>query len=171
MNIAQKEKKTALRVVLGKATLNDLKQLDAEKDNFYMEFSSNVAKTFPGATVFVAKEPYNSITKKGSGKILGYVICGFLGSPGETRVGQIVNVSVRRGYKGRKIGSKLVGKANGFFLKTGIKKAILTSKNAAQLFYKNHSNYYQRDHTGLQMETRLSRRPAKPKQRRMLLKV
>lgn len=119
-----------LRVLINLANKSDLKELFLEKDEFY---TSILNEPNPKKEIFfIARE--NTPQKK----IVGFVKGRILTEKGE-KLGNVLLISARKGYKGRSIGPKLLGKLNSYFIAKKVKRAELVSFNND--FYMYRSNY------------------------------
>lgn len=120
-----------MNVSINLATPKDIAQLREEMSDFYSDLSNKPLNK--NEFVFIARDP-----KQKTSKILGFVK-GRIIHEGEEKIGEILVVSVRKGFKGKSIGPKLLGKANSYFIAKRIKRAELVSFNNE--FYMKRSNY------------------------------
>ena len=122
-----------LRVSINLANKSDLKELFLERNEFY---TSILNEPNPKKEIFfIARE--NTPARK----IVGFVKGRILNEKGE-KLGNILLISARNGYKGRSIGPKLLGKINSYFIAKKVKRAELVSFNND--FYMYRSNYRSR---------------------------
>jgi len=126
-----KPKLTPLRVSISVAKESDLTELKNEMNSFYTDLTHNPDSK--NEVVFIARE--NTIGKK---RILGFVK-GRIIKENKERLGEVLVISVRKGFKGRAIGPKLLGKVNSYFIARRVKRAELVSFNNE--FYMYRSNY------------------------------
>ncbi len=120
-----------------KATLEDLKLIDSQKELFQIKHPKylNLASKHNNTTTFLAVDP--------KGQVNGFVTALIE----EANVGRILCLYTRKGFERNGIASKLLGKANAFFIRKKIPFARVWSTEEAMLFYKKHSNY--RPQTGM----------------------
>ncbi len=120
-----------LSVSVSVAKKSDLTELKNEMDQFYSKMT-HVPES-KNEVVFVARENVS-----GQRKIVGYVKGRIIKDNGE-KLGEVLVVSTRKGLKHRRIGPKLVGKLNSYFIARRVHRAELVS--LADEFYMKRSNY------------------------------
>lgn len=139
---------------LRKASDSDLKLIEEQKNKFNIQFPNrfSILESKNTTTTFVA---FNN-----KRQIVGFVNLLIDGR----KEGMVVSLYTRVGYERLGIGQKLLGKANGFFIRNKVTKARLWSSTMAREFYKNHTNYKvssQLDPNPLLFETELKSNPRK----------
>lgn len=146
-------KSQKLNVSIHMASPLDITELRKDMEEFYAVMSKNPINK--NEFVFIARDP-----KQKQGKIIGFVK-GRIIHEGEERIGEILVISVRKGFKGRSIGPKLLGKANSYFIAKRIKRAELVSFNDE--FYMKRSNYRARASDADEFESSIKTLEAKLK--------
>jgi hypothetical protein len=149
----------ALNVTISIAKKRDIAELTKEMDQFYSPMIRT--NTPESEIILIARENVS-----GKRRIVGYSQNRII-NDGVERIGNGLIFSVRKGFKNRHIGSKLLGKINSYYISKGIKRAELFSFN--ERFYLK-TNYRPKlsdlDDFGSSMETleaNLKRKEAREK--------
>ncbi|MDD4250789.1 MAG: hypothetical protein PHX27_01200 [Candidatus ainarchaeum sp.] len=148
-------KLSSLKISISIARKKDLIELKKDASQFYAPPRISDSKT---ETIFVARES-NSKEKK----IVGFVTSSTI-NEGREVIGRVNLLSTRKGFDCRKIGSRLLGKTNSFFIARGIKRAELIS--FANKFYAK-TNYRERMCDADEFESSIKTLEAKLKRKKV----
>lgn len=122
-----KKKKLPIRIT--KATSVDMKKLDGSM-NFHL-------KPLPSKS---SRSSRMTLVAKHEGQIVGFMELSAKPTFGRKQ-GTIHTLSVRKGYKGMGIGSRLLGRANSHFIKEGFERVLVRPGFSAKKYWPLHTNY------------------------------
>jgi len=122
-----RKKKLPIRIT--KATSLDMKKLD-------MSMSFHLSPLHTKSS----RSSRMTLVAKNEGKIVGFMELSAKPTFGRKQ-GTIHTLSVRKGYKERGIGNRLLGRANAHFIKEGFEKVLVRPGFSAKKYWPLHTNY------------------------------
>ncbi len=158
----QKVKLPALNVTVSVAKKRDIEELTKEMDQFYSPMKRT--NTPENEIILIARENVS-----GKRRIVGYSQNRIIEDGGE-KIGEGIILSVRKGFKNRHIGSKLLGKINSFYIAKGIKRMEIISFEKGFYAKSNFRQKISEDDFGSSMETLEARLRRKAARERVLKK-